>query len=612
MNRCLLFASAATGFAYAFSTSVNAAADDRHLFPPIYTMTPKGVNIQTGRFVNSSTEFSVGTLSFVRFKGAPEAINYESATTDIAKPLGYWNHNHASGIKYRNRNGSTFYYVVVDGKGMEFTGVSAQSPNYLAWNQAAQGWSLSKSGSVFTVTNSNGDAYELQSIPGLPPRGGLPDAYYALTRVDYADGHRLDYAYNASAQPRIISSNRGYAIVLDYNANSQITAACGFNTARNFVSSTTTCTNANVIVKTTYSYDGSLRLSSVTDPGGDIVYYTYTNNSAPAANNLIATISLPNSPSSYVMQNFYGPQPGEGAQGAIDTKPDQVRKQITASGDIWLYRYQPYTFSDLPPQPGEQRDTYSWVTNPNGSESEAKYINGIVQYTWGPEGYFEYQFDGLQPKSVKFTEGNIDTFLVDYAGNTLMHTRKAKPSSGLADIVYTRTYPVANIYSAPTVCNAASAKLCNKPVSVVDERGNQTDYTYDPQHGGGLTETGPAVNGVRPQTRYSYAQRYAVVRSSTNTFVQASSPIWVLTQKAYCKTGNPNPTNTGCDLANDEVVITYEYGPTSGAANNLLLREEVVDPAGLNLRTCYAYDAQGNKIAERKALGAGTTTCPAS
>lgn len=592
-----LFALASFGIA----CQAQAAPDDSAEFPPIYTMSPKGVNIQTGRYVSSSTEFSVGPLSFVRHKGGPSY--FFGGSYDVSRPFGHWGHNHAHGMRWKNTAFTAANrLVIVNGTELEFFHPSAPGSTFWAWNQAAQGWMLAAVGNVFTATSSNGDAYTLQNIPGMI---GSANDYFALTRIDFADGHRINYSYDSNARTRLISSNRGYAIVIDYNANGQISAACGFNSANTFVTTATTCASSAALVKTSYTYNADFSLASVTQVDGSIVYFTY---SSHGANRHLATISLPNAPSTYEVQNFFGPQAGEPT---VLTHPYQVRRQIVANGDTWLYRYQPFLESDLPLQPGELRSTFSYVTYPTSGELEAEYVNGVVKYIVGPEGRKDYKFNGLQPVSVKYPEGNEATYLVDYAGNTGLVTRKARPNSGLPDITSSATFPTANIYSSPTICNATSQKLCNKPTAVVDERGSQSDYTYDPAHGGVLTETGPAVNGVRPQTRYTYAQRSATVRTTATTFGAAVSPIWVLTQKAHCKAGNPNAANAGCATAGDEVIVTYEYGPTTTTAgNNLLLRGEVVDPAGLHLRTCYAYDAQGNKESERQPLGTGTTTCP--
>lgn len=152
----------------------------------------------------------------------------------------------------------------------------------------------------------------------------------------------------------------------------------------------------------------------------------------------------------------------------------------------------------------------------------------------------------------------------------------------------------------------ADARLCDKPLTVTDGRGNTTEYTYDPAHGGVLTETGPAVNGIRPQVRYSYAQRHAWLRAPGGGYVQSAWPVWVLTQKRTCRTGASTPT--GCAIAGDELVTTYDYGPASGP-NNLLLRSVTETAPGLERRTCYRYDQFGNKIAETQPNGA-SNGCP--
>jgi hypothetical protein len=124
-----------------------------------------------------------------------------------------------------------------------------------------------------------------------------------------------------------------------------------------------------------------------------------------------------------------------------------------------------------------------------------------------------------------------------------------------------------------------------------------------------LTETLPSVNGIRPQTRYSYLQRQAWVKSAGGGYVQTGQPVWLLASKSICKTGAAATSGVGCALgSSDEVITTYDYGPDSGP-NNLLLRGMVQDAGRLNLRTCYGYDPRGNKISETKPRGAGAT-CP--
>ena len=175
-----------------------------------------------------------------------------------------------------------------------------------------------------------------------------------------------------------------------------------------------------------------------------------------------------------------------------------------------------------------------------------------------------------------------------------------EPTNHADDIVRTANFPA----------TCANPRTCNRPEYVIDARGQRTDFTYDPAHGGVLTETGPAdSNGVRPQARYSYQQRFAWVRNASGGYSQAATPVWLRASESRCRTsaatGNPAAP---CAAANDEVVTSYDYGPDSGP-NNLLLRGTVVSGAGLSARTCYNYDANGNRISET-GPGAALTSCP--
>ena len=192
-------------------------------------------------------------------------------------------------------------------------------------------------------------------------------------------------------------------------------------------------------------------------------------------------------------------------------------------------------------------------------------------------------------------EGNKRKY--DYGPRDLVTqiTYFSKPNSGLSSFSETRAY-------------GCSADPCSgKPTAVTDARGNTTDYTYNTTHGGVLTETLPAdANGIRPQTRYFYGQRYAWIKSGSS-YVQASSPVWVLTSEEHCRTSAAS--GNGCvGGAADEVVTTYDYGPNSGP-NNLWLRGKVVTANGESHRTCYSYDGYGNRISETKP-NANLSSCP--
>jgi hypothetical protein len=193
-------------------------------------------------------------------------------------------------------------------------------------------------------------------------------------------------------------------------------------------------------------------------------------------------------------------------------------------------------------------------------------------------------------------EGSTVQYAWDARGNVTQIIRTPKPGSPLSAITQSAGYDA--------TCTVQVK--CNKPNWVRDGRGNQTDYTYDPVHGGVLTETLPADDhGVRPQTRYAYSQRYAWVKNSSGSYVQSASPIWVVDTESSCRKSQSNAVATanmaavGCTTATDEVVKTYEYGLNAGP-NNLFLKGFSVTADGTTRRTCIGYDRLGNRISETK------------
>lgn len=201
-----------------------------------------------------------------------------------------------------------------------------------------------------------------------------------------------------------------------------------------------------------------------------------------------------------------------------------------------------------------------------------------------------------EPNRVKEAYENGYKFLYAYDSRGNITERRHVPSDGSADLVLTAGYD--------TDCN--NLKTCNKPNWTKDANGNQTDYEYHAASGQVTKVTSPAdANGIRPQTRYSYTQKFAWFKNASGHYARASTGIWLLTKEAYCRTSAA--TESGCSLAGDEVVTTYDYGPDAGP-NNLFLRGVSVSDGSKTLTTCYDYDPFGNQIAETKPR-AGVTSC---
>jgi YD repeat-containing protein len=233
------------------------------------------------------------------------------------------------------------------------------------------------------------------------------------------------------------------------------------------------------------------------------------------------------------------------------------------------------------------------ITDPLGHQTGFGYDDNV----YSPDTYAHVVASG-ELTGVSFPEGNQVNYGYDGRANRTSSTASAKPNSGLANIGTSSSFP--------TTCT--NATTCNKPSSTTDARGNVTSYSYDPTHGGVLTETGPAdSNGISPVNRYTYAQRSAWLANVSGGYSASPYPVWLVTEMRTCRT--TATVGSACaGGSSDEVVTTYDYGPDSGP-NNLLLRGLVMTADGTSRRACYGYDHDGRKISEIKP-NANLTACP--
>ena len=385
---------------------------------------------------------------------------------------------------------------------------------------------------------------------------------------------------------RFIVSSRGYGIQFLYTSDATPTSdttagswygprrVTGYNKAAVFCdeSALTECPAVSALPSATMTYNSGAGTVTVVPPSGKGTVELTLNGTVTS----FRRPDVPNSIVSFIV-------------GVDQTDSPYIQRVTDANGQSNYSRIVYVDDSGHIPLMNETS------TNPAGGQVM---IQGYAPYgevqMFGDELNRYYNYGTGYPYrfwDVSGPEGNDDWVSRDRRNNVLAYMRGAKPNSQLPDqAILTASYPV----------DCINPKTCNHPTWVRDGNGNQTDFTYAPEHGGVLTETAPAVNGVRAQKRYTYQQRYAWISNGSGGYVHATAPVWLLTQTSFCKAGNPASSDTGCaNGSSDEVVTTYDYGPDVGP-NTLLLRGTVVDAGGLSLRTCYGYDAQGNKISETK------------
>src|SRR5581483_5214323 len=278
---------------------------------------------------------------------------------------------------------------------------------------------------------------------------------------------------------------------------------------------------------------------------------------------------------------------------------------VTRNGKVWSY-YSGYSQGTMtPPDPTQLPSSWShggnsplgvhWSAGGNstpGTEYKLGPTDGVSLYDGTSYQYERSTRNNIS--SVKTNSGILTQEGYDARGN-LQGTTQTPNQNPIAG---NWTPPLTLSAAYPSTCT--NAVTCNKPTSVKDANGNQSSFTYDPTHGGVLTVTEPAVNGVQPQIRKSYVQRFAWYYNSSGVMTRETHPIWLLATESYCISGAASGSSTlgsECVKANDEVDVTYQYGPDAGP-NNLLLVGKAVTTGGATRQTCYGYDPQGDKIWE--------------
>jgi len=473
---------------------------------------------------------------------------------------------------------------------------------------------LSTANSTYTYTYTKRDGTKIILYCGTTE--GSEATCTQLQQIQYPDGRVLTYWYTSDGLTQSVTRNDGLQLKYTWSQASgawTLASLTAINNAVEYCAPTArTCSLTKNWPTATYAITtpsaGALAFT-VTDAAGRVTRYTSYGTtsygikqpSSPTADNITYTFC---GTSSNWCSNFASEYAGLGGY-----PYEYYVTSVIRDGQTW-------TYTGAPGSPGYYTcgtATYGF-TNPVGNGKHASLTNcepnmypasaprpgfyPLIQLTDEDGVVFQANNSPLIATATKL-EGNQTQYSWDANGNLPQEVLVPKSGSPLAKVPLAANY----LWAGCTPVN------CNKPHWVKDGMGNETDYIYDPTHGGVLTATLPAdANGIRPQARRTYTQRYAWVLNASGAYVQSAAPIWVLATESSCRTSTASTTGTGCTVAGDEVVKTYEYGPNAGP-NNLFLRGVAVTADAVTHRTCYGYDPYGNKISETEAA-AGLTSCP--
>lgn len=407
-------------------------------------------------------------------------------------------------------------------------------------------------GTSDATTSSSSPATDGTATPDIGTTCSSPSQYvtaYRLQAVGSSQGYQLHYVYLSDDTPIDTTTLTQWTTV---------SAVQGINTTIDYCGPTwNSCTSSNqTLPQVSYSLDPSGPMS-ITDPLGRVT--RYTNN---------------------------------GTQFSIktaDSSTDNIIYTLDTSdtaGRVTAVQWRGVNYSYASSLSGSVRTITA--TDPLGHTDQTTAdinISQILSATDGDGHVTSYTYDtGGNLLSVTMPKGNKVSYQLDDRGNATTTTYSAVAGTGLADIVTTASYPT------DAAC-ATRPGSCNEPDYVTDGNTNRTDYTYDPTFGNVLTVTGPAVNGVRPQTRYTYQPLQAYYYTTASGIAASGHPVNRLTAVSACR------SSASCTGTADEVKTTLTYGNT-GVANNLLLTSmsKGAGDGSLTATSAMTYDTVGNLL----------------
>jgi RHS repeat-associated protein len=616
-----------------------------NLSPPAekYAVAPGGVDMRSGRYAYSQTDVDIGSLALTRTLAQP-VVGHNN-------PFGNFSHNWEVLISEKRINvqqslfthspGQPDYQVEISfgGRSQAFR---SEGPNAGFDQISRSGFaSLTVSGdkasstALYTYRTGDGTEVVFRQIGSADCSSVLRCAY--ASRIVEADGTRLDLEYDNpganATRLRSVTSSRGYALVFQYSGN-LVVKTCVFNLAVAPKPLDNVCPAG--VPTATYAYSGS-RLASATDASNAAWGFTYAGanmsfvrpgETSPWLTNTIeermnddGLVEEIVTEQGFADQSSYTyafaespPVMGHASQIAGGSFADALGNTTTLSYGFPTRPFPPAQGHGDVPADGQSPTVHQVtpgpveVTDPLGRVTTYDYCDPYLMAN-APPGWLHRCMVMPVPVSTTDPEGIRTEMSWDMVTRNLLQTRQiAKPGT-----LQPNGQPWDPIdRSATYVCTPAVFRHCAKPVTLADARGAVADFTYAPEHGGLLTETGPApaAGAPRPQTRHEYAQRYAWVASGSG-YAQAAAPVWVRTATSLCRTGAATGDPAGpCATAGDEVRTAYDYGPDAGP-NNLLLRGQAVTADGVTLRSCYSYDARGRRTGETQP-NANLASCPAA
>jgi RHS repeat-associated protein len=474
-----------------------------------------------------------------------------------------------AGISRAPSTGNSMYYDSLIG--VIFANGMITYGGVVSGSLTADGNSVVTGSGTITVTEGNGTVSIYNSNMNSPGASGRPGVSAVLVQRTKPDGEVLKYYYQTATH--VISTS---LTVYGYRLNG-VTSSLGwtvkYDLTHNVVASGTDSWTTTKV----YIVNSSLDWCDPTSPSA----CTSSNSSSWPTTGAVsaptvtqAGIQYPSGASKTFVSNKY--TVGSSVWNYAVTTSGSVSTTTVTNPDSSTHVVT-YSNSQLLTDQDElgRKVTYTYYTTTDGVGGYAGSIKQVIatDATWSGTtttgGYVQYKYDGRN----NVTEKRI----------------VAKSGSGLADIVTSATYALS--------CTTTNQKYCNSPLTSTDAASGVTTYTYDGNSGQIATITKPTVNGVAPQTRYTYVQVTPYAMNSSSTLV-AQAPVWRLSTISSCMTG----TAMSCVGTADEQRNTYTYSGYNALPASVMTQLGNANPSvgasstNVYQTIAYTYDINGNVI----------------
>jgi len=619
LSRALLLSSAAVCLSAAIPNDVRAQNGVGILPPTVSPRDENGVDLIGGSLTVPTPTLAAGSngsgISRTGLGYNPIMDNLSGVMT-----AGFYNQYSYNGQVTVTVNGTSevFYYPDRNADGY---GVSTESPNYSCYPQTsipANGGgaeyyytacvlpvspppsptTLSCSGPTCTFVMRDGTVATFTRTPSYGPiMMGVQGNFGRITKLQKPDGEVLNYSYWEHTVNQPIYGQAGLTFTM--LVTRQVTSSLGWTVRYQYPADTPPPPNQIAIVNATIDYcDPNATSCSAADQS--TWPYLQGQGLYPNSGEYVNLTASGTSPwQTYYVSGYTSSFGGNisstlfpNQQNWFYWNNDYKVKTLTRNGATWTYDYSPRT--------GGLSTTT--VTNPDGSQRWLKFSDSAAHT--GTDG--SATIDSVQDELGRITKYlffqhhylyQVISPEATYSGSTLTGGYTQYDYDSRWNPMRSTTYPkgggtpIVTSAAYPSTCD--NPVTCNKPTSVTDANGNVTTYTYDATHGGILTETGPAVNGVQAQKRYSYSQITPYLKSSTGSML-AQQPVWRLTGTSVCR----SLTLATCVGTADEIktIISFGSDNTHPVSNNVLpVSQTTVAGDGTNAATIfYTYDNFGH------------------